>query len=513
MILVPIPETIESVARPVTLDIVRQLMTLSGLSHKTNIAFYGDMERAKQLNSALQSEGIDPNTFAFNDKIELEVSEKYEEDRIMNEALFNPENLLVFNDPALNVVMKPVYAWMETTVTVKYRASNKNQAIKWRDAMKAKISQHMNVLVHDATYAFGIPHSVVDVLRYLHSLRENVAGYGEDFDKYFDDHKLPKMREVTNQSGSQKLWVVPETQTCIQGWFDFEVPDEASKDGDGAAVVTSFNYKYYYHRPTLIVLIYPLMVHNQLIDEQYRKAKVKDHNDVLKSYGMVSRLMLPFESARLSDKQIRDFGYPIPSFDEFQPKSLPIKSRRVITAMIQLDEANPLDLMSLTDFGEYQLTPEIIQYLKDEHEYLVQPGMSAMNVTLYQDSNMIRSDPPSIQIDADLKVTSIEPLNLRTQHHLRLGLLTDWYMLKGNALERLQDHGRAANQMLMAIDPTLLQRGYLPPLIADEYISKISLLIALQNIRPLNAPVGGLARNNTVQFLTVQTSTKDLLTA
>lgn len=515
MTTLPIPETIESVSRPVTLDIVREVMRVTGISSKTNIAFYGDMGKAKQLNSSIDDQqGDDPNVFANNDRVEISVSENFYGDRVPNEAMFQPENLLVFNDPALNIIMKPMYSAMEVNISVKYRASNKGQAIKWRDMVKARISQHKMVHVHNATYNFGVPRMALEILKYLHGLRENVAGYGDKFEEYFDQYRLPKMTQLTNQSGSAFMWVVPETQAGIQGWFDFDLPDEASKEGEAGAVATTFTYRFYYQRPTALVMVYPLQVHNQLIDYRYRDFEITDHNDVLKEYSQSSRLMLPFEGAKLTEQMVTEWGYAIPTFDEFMPISTPIKSRRLITAMLQIDGANPQTLLNLGELGQKQFTDDMLAYLKAERAYLTHPGGSAIDVTYYKGRSMIDINKPSIIVDEDLNVIAQTPINLREQHHVRIGLLIDWYLLKGDALSRMEDHGRAAIAMLLAIDPSLYERGYLPELIGDNFVSKSSLLTAMQNIRPLMAPVGSnVYRSNTVQILFVDTTRQENLAA
>lgn len=505
MIQLPIPETTEQVTRPVMLDIVRQVMLMTGLSLKTNIVYFGDMEKSKQLNSAIGAEGDDPNTFAHNDKISLEVSEVYSPDRITNEAVFRPENLLIFDDGPLNVNMRPVYSMMDATIAIKYRASNKNQAIQWRDYMKSKISQRRDLNIHNVTYSYGVREELMRVLKEIHRLRENVAGYGDTFDKWFDDNRHPKMTVLTNQSGTATMWAMPETQVRVQGWFDWQLPEEPVKDGAGEAVTISFNYKFTYARPTEIAMIYPIMVHNQLLDQKYRDTPLEDQNDVQKVFSEFGRVMNYWEAAKLSDNQITEYGYSIPKFDEFMPESVPIASRRLLTLLFSVDLDKPNEFLTLTSLGQRQIHPDIIAYMKSEHDNLVKPGMCAINVALYRNQFLIDPNPIPLAIDEDLKVTATTPIQLRLQHHLRIGLLTDWDMLRAGALSRLQDHGRAAILMLLAIDPTLYERGYLPVLIGDNFVSKTSLLLAIGNVRTKNQAISPTGMQ-TVQTCFIETT-------
>jgi hypothetical protein len=315
------------------------------------------------------------------------------------------------------------------------------------------------------------------------------------------------MTKLTNLSGSASMWAVPETQVDLQGWFDWEqVPDESTKDSSGDTFTGTFNYKFYYARPIEVAMVYPIVVHNQLLDKKFRDVPLEDHNEVMKRYSYSGRVYNAFRGAELSKQQLTDFGYSIPTFDEFMPMSVPIRSRRLLTVLFTIDEADPTLFLNLGQLGQKQFTPEILEYLKAERDYLVQPGMSAIHVGLYKHQFMIETNPAPITIDADLNVRGTGVTNLRVQHHLRIGLLTDLDFLRGDALARLQEHGKAAIQILLAIDPTLADRGYLPKLIGDNFVSRGSLRMAIANVRPENKPTGFTAHFNSVQFVVVETN-------
>lgn len=487
------------------LDVIRQVMEITGISPKTNIVYYGELERGKQLNSALsQRVGDDPNKFAHNDRISLEVNEVFDTDRIPNEQVFGAQNLLIFEDPPLNIIMKPIYAAMDASVTVHFRADNKNAAIQWRDHMKAKISQRRDINIHDITYSYGIPKEFIYILTELHRLRENVAGYGDTFDKYFEEHRHPKITKLTNQSGDAELWVVPETQCRVQGWFDFELPDEPSKDGEGDTWLISFTYKFRYDRPTNIAFVYPLMVHNQVLDKRFRDDPVQDQDDVIKSYAMGTRTLVPFEGGHDAFNYTHRVGYAMPTFDEFMPQSIPLRTMRLLTIMFTLDEADPMNFLNLTQLGERKFTPEIVEYMKAEAPYLTKPHASMITLSLYR--NEILIDPSPFVVDSQLNVRGTTNPQFRLQHHLRISLLTDLFFLKGKALDRLAEHGKAAIQMLEAIDPTLKERGFMPELLGTNYVTRQSLLRASENIIPGDAPRGRMALFNTVQVLFIQSN-------
>jgi hypothetical protein len=481
-------------------------MRITGVSTKTNINYFGDIEKGKQLNSAIDVEGDDPNGFAFNEKITIEVAEDFIAERVPSEQIFGAENYLIFHDAPLEIIMKPFYAQIEASISVKYRASNESQAIQWRNMVKARISERRNLNMHNVTYSYGVPDEMLYILQELHRLRENVAGYGEDFETYFANHRAPHMTMLTNLNGTAKMWAVPETQTRVQGWFDWDLPEKADKDGDGEARIISFTYKFNYARPDGIAMVYPIVVHNQLIDEKLRDIPLEDHNDLQQSMAYNTHVLENFAGGKLGEQVLTDFGYAIPTFDEFAPKVVPISSRRVVTILFTVDKDNPRLFLNLGQLGQKQFTPEILEYMRSERNYLAKPFLSALNLSLYRNGNLINGEAPPITVDQNLNVLGVVDTNLRVQHHLRVGLLTDLHMLKGDAIHRLQEHGKAAIQILLAIDPTLAARGMLPALIGDNFVSKTGLLMAIGAIRPAKSMASYLVHFNTVQTLFVETN-------
>lgn len=504
-VLLAVPEMIECISRPIIFDVARQVIDITGLPTNINILYAGDGDKGKQLGSAIgMPEGQDPNKFAFNDKITIEVEEHYGEARVINEPVFGAGNLLIFEDAPLNIIMKPVYSLTDTILTVKYRAENKNKALYWRDTIEARLRMRRDVNMHTLTYSYNIPPEMIYILQQLHAMRESIAGYGETYDDYFISHSHPRITKQTNLNATAGLWTIPETQMKVQGWFDFETPENGSKEDDADTWTISFSYKFTYYRPTEIAMIYPLIVHNQLIPSTLRPEPLETEDDVIQAHSLSTRVLVAFDHPTQIAKSVHDQnGYSIPSYDEFMPSSVPLQTVRLLTALFTIDEQNPSLFLSLKNLGSKKIDEDLLQFMADEAQYLTQPYMSVVGISFYRNEFLI--SPTPLKVTKDLDVIGTTEINLRHQHHIRIGLLKDLFLLKGNATERFRNHGRAAIKILDTLDPTLKARGYLPPLIGDNYISKASLLMAMENMRP-NQSGPHLVNMVTVQTLIVETS-------
>lgn len=466
-----VPESIESITRPVVIDITRQIFEITGISDRTNIFYMGEIERGKQLNSSISNHGEDdPNRYAYNEKITIEVDETDVVDRMLSTAVARAENIFIFADDTIEAYIKPVYSETATTINFRYRAPDKNAALRWRNEMRSKISSGREMNVHSLSYHYPVPHEFVFILEELHRLRENVAPYHVDFDTWLTDHFTKRASILTNQSGTAKVWAVADRQVRIVGWFEFDgVPEQGTRDDDtGDAWTISFSYKFHYDKPIDCTMFYPLIIHNQLV-------KHRDENIVAPkypnpTYTWSAGAFQPFINGDDLTPFIDRRGISVPTWDEFIPSSVVTNTLRAITAMFTLDETNILRLGSLTDFTTFKFHPAILAFLKSEAPFMTMPFKSVFVLSLYRRTFLL--PPTSIRITSDLEIFSSAPLSLRDYHHYRLSLVTDWQKLAPDAIKRLQNHGEATHIIIDAIDPHVRRDGHLPVIIGDDYIPR-----------------------------------------
>lgn len=497
-----VPETHESITRPVVFDIARQIMKFTGMPESTTISYPGSIERVLQPGSAITGKTNDPIISGFTNKLIIEVEENYEKDRILNSAVYRPENLFIFRDLKLQTTIKPTYTATEVTLNFRFRASDKTTANRWRDDMKNRISMMRDIQEHNVTYHYLIPLEFLVILKEIHRLREAVAGYGENYETYFNNNVTTHASLITNLAGQSGQWGISETQARIIGYFDFDgIPEEGTAE-DGSAVWTiGFNYKFRYNKPIACVMMYPLMIHNQVI--KYRPATTDSPPNHLQSHGFTTAALSMFEKGNRLEYDQRQ-GYAIPAYDEFLPGSVVPHSLRVITALVSLDDEQPNFLLSLKDLGTRKIHPAVQTFLEGEIAYLTKPRFSVFAIHLYRNIDLTGND--ALMVDEDLNVFSTETLSKRDYHHVRLSLTKDWTQLHPAALDRIREHGIALQLILDAIDPTLNNKDLIPPILSGDYVRKEDLQKAIDemNRRKLKEGDGQIRQFNTVQTLIIE---------
>lgn len=456
-----VPDTEASTARPVTMEVIRQICAATGIDKNTNILYTTEEGEDAQLGSRIGDDG-EKTKFPSTNRVFVDVEEDYIRDRIMTSAIHHPEHNFIFLDQALGVYIKPVYSSTEVTINFRYRARDKVAARRWRDDVMNRTSMMRDVLLHTATYHYLIPPEHIYILKEIHRLRENQAGYGEDFDKYFKDNSTQRLTLLTNLSGTQDAWAISETQQQVQGWFDFEgVPEAGSKENESDAWTISFSYKYRYDKALACLMMYPLMIHNQPISKKFRDNKspyeVEDHQ---RSHSLSKGFFTHFEKNPRNPANPNISGVGIPEVDDFIPGQVLPKTMRVLTALVKLTTEDKRTLLDFKSLGKYKLDEVFMDFFETEAPYVTKPYESIIQVHLYRNTNI--SPDRFVRVNNQTVVSVTEDLNLRDFHHIRLSLVTDLTLLSNAAIERLRNNGCAFRTIMAAIFPQLMTDGLLP---------------------------------------------------
>jgi hypothetical protein len=459
-IVLPISDLAYSVERPVAYDIIRQLMDITQISSKTPIRFYGDEGKAAQQKSTLNKNEVSENRWSYDERISVEVEEEYDATAFFTMAVKQPENQFIFYDAALDVYIKPAYSQTKLNFNFKYKAGDKNQAMRWVNDIRTKVAMRRDVNLHEINYSYHLDERCIFLLTELHKLRETVAPYGEDFDTYFTDRLTSKASVISNLSGKASLWAISEKQIRVQGVFDFDaVPEKPDKDSEHDTWVISFSYKVSYDKPIEVNMSYPIIVHNQLVDQRYRPSEPTFKlTDKLRTFsasaGFATRFEVETEALLITGNQ----GIDIPSFDQFIPRSTPSVSLRVFTGLCQIAPEDKRSLLNLSQLGDFNLDEDILNFMRtSEYSFMSSTYRSIFTLSLYRDQFLLEDG--AFTVDSNLNVIATADLDLRKTYRLRLGLVAEFSYLSGAVINRFKNNPVVCEKLYKAINAALPDQG------------------------------------------------------
>lgn len=495
----PLPEVEKSITRPVVMDIVRQIIDITNSSKDTRILFLGDARSSAQVGSTVGANITENTKISSSEQMYIEVNEVYNENYLGTMAHAQTEQIPIFIDEYLGVVIKPIYTSRVFDITFRYRNPSKNRAKAWRDDIYMHVNQLRDVNLHVANYHYGIPLAYQVLLKEIHRLRENVSGYNESFDEYFLTNATTRFTQATTLDGSRSQYVVAERQRRIQGMFNFSgAPEKEQMGGDTSLWLTDFTYKVTLDVPTGAHMEYPIMVHNQLLDDKYIPKEPEDdrlHDDA-RSHSL--RALHHFEVPR-DIQRANPYEPPvkIPEHDDWLGDNAPPGMYPLVSALCQVDVQDNTYLLHLDELGEYHIDPEILEYFKKvEYRYLTLPFKSLYHVAHYRFKFL--STDRNVSVDSNLKVTTKKELSLRENNRICLFLLTDISAVDPACLKRMKRYPNVLRKTLKAMNVTYHQLVLLSP------------IIDLTGFMPELPKVGGLTKEqafrNFTQFNTVQSA-------
>jgi hypothetical protein len=460
IIVFPNEETQQSVTRSVVLAAVDAIREKTGIPDDIRIVYPGETETAPQPNSTMT--GYTGPVFGAKETLLIEITEEHEEDALVATPVLQPESLAWFKDWALSTAVRPVYVESKITITVKYKARDKTTAERWRNQIRTKWAQSVAGYVFDASYMQLFPEEFLVILKEIHRLRESTAPYNEDWYTYFKGHTTPRLTTVTNQSGSHARYAFPETQSGIQGIFDFEgMPEEGSRESESSAWTVSFSFHFNYDKPVSAVMNYPVMIHNQVLDQYYRPAPEDTHkfpDRKVLYHGKYSYLNYQLESGSQLQRFASKYGdILVPEYSEFVPEFVYPRTNSLVTFMMQLDLNDHRDVFNLPDaivaMLDHEIKPAVLAFLRAEAKWLTKQAQTIYNVALYEGMELMQST--CLTVDANLNIKTTFDMNPRNIYHLRFGILWDWSMIPADRWEEIRKHGEAVLESLKAIDPWL----------------------------------------------------------
>lgn len=455
-VVVEIPDTYNAITRPVIVEVARNLMEVMGLPRDTSLQFLGSSESAIQPGTTL-TKPKENNTFPYTNKLTIEASELYVEDRVLTTAVKRRENKAIFADQSLRVFIRPVYVGTEITLSIRFRTKDRVTAERWKDEFRVRTSQGRGELLHKLNYHYGIPPEFLTILSEIHTLRENTAGYGEDIQTWLRKSLTNKTTKLTTLSGSEPTLVVGEQQVGVVGWFEFIAnPENGSKAGDGGAWETGFDYKFVYDKVVATTFEYPLTVHNQLLDERFRPTKaIYDLANEYREPSWSLKNMEIYNSIYKDERKTGLGGVTLPDFDEWVPKYVQPNTTTLMSALTVVDLDNPRDLFNLKELGDYQIDPDILDLLAMEAPYMTYTNQSIFHISLFNWEYPLNEE--ALFVNEQLDVLATADLNPRNQYHVRLGITIDFTTLSKDAIERLRNSPEAFFEIIKILDPTFSQ--------------------------------------------------------
>ena len=438
-----IPETEQTIIRPIVIDMINQIKVMTKIDNNIKVLFPGDIGKMHQAGSTIDNDNREP-LLATSKYILITVDEQYDQDNIYTSIVNKVEQPPIFVDRNLEVMIRGVYIKSNITINVIFKTPNKTETKRWIDEIRTKLSGPImrDINLHTLHYSYSIPEPFLKLLKVIHRQREEIDGYGDNFNEYLKNHSTNKLTFVGDLGNKHRKSVVAETQFKIIGSFDFdELPEKPEKD-DSSSWSIKFSYKFNFQKPIACNMHYPIMIHNQLLPPEYLTfySSYYDPNNVPTQYTVSLAAMSHFDVQKITKEILNKYGYiKLPLFDDFilPPPCVFSGTKSIFIALCSLQLPNKKLLLNIKELDIIHINHTLLEFIiTSEYKYIGSIYQSVFNVSLFNWMNLMGDK--DLVCDKNLNIFSPIDLNLRNNYRVRFAVINDLNKLSLPALNRLK---------------------------------------------------------------------------
>lgn len=479
-----IPEVHKTCIRPAAIEVVKDVLKVLRIDEKiTPVEYNGALQNFAPRNSTLDKEA--ENVFETKQRVRINLNDEYVDRAVMSTPIYNQDHPCIFIDPDMQVFVYPVKQTREFSIDIQLFAPDRVTAGRWVRNLKSLISSTVYNNLHDVTFSYNIPLEVMQFLIDIHNRGEMLKPYNRKIADWFKDKFTKNFTFVTDQAGKNVAPVIAENQIKILGHFGdgVTVPrEEPDAEGSGGWV-TSLSYKFWMDIPEEMVMVFPLMTHQQLLSEKYINYELPEWVDILRSNSSASaQIYKHFDSAyQYSHPLDITPGIPIPTCDDWRrPNIISPSYTDILRILIQMEEGNP-EMCNLVDLdGNFAIYPRLLEYMKQTFSKMT--GRLYNNIfhcTVWRWDQLQRFE--EVRVDADLNVFFDGPVELRDNYHLCVHMLTDPSLLTDDAIKDLGQDSCAVYEYFKLLFPKYIDKymkkpttcGPIDPGVIKEVIKEI----------------------------------------
>jgi hypothetical protein len=435
-------EVKKTICNNVIFKIIDDLKVKTKLARDISIIYNDDMDVAKtnlQDNATSQSSPLP--TVSSQRRINIFAREEFNQDDITSTAVLQNNSFPIFRDNTNDIFINLIYLKVDYTLEVAYTSPSRTECIRWRDDIRARLSQMQSHMVHDVKYIVFLPTIVQDFISDMH---ENINRLSPiDVVEYFRIYGDNRLQLYTDLNSNNPQIGLEEIQSRILGLYDFSpLPEEIEKDKDTGTYTVKFNYKFSFDRPALVRIMYPFMVANRIVPSKYLEHitnALNYQNEEQRKplvYTQSGHFLSHFEAHRQLEYRLNtNLPLRIPYFDDYQERKLFPGYALQASMLVDINETDKRTLLNLNDLKQYYIREPILQYIiNGEKDYITKPYQSFIYIGVSQKDKHFNNY--ILTIDKDLNIKSTIDLDLMRETRIIFNFVYDLTYLDKAALRR-----------------------------------------------------------------------------
>lgn len=472
-------EVQKNITRPVVDSVVRDYFELLGLGgSKIEVRYAGDAEAIAVPGSTIDRKERFVR-LSTDERLEVDYEENYDENAVRSTPITRPEAPFIFYDPTTGVMVCPVRQELKSTITLRIHAADKQRVEILLRKYKTLISRDVDQMAHKLSYSYDVPPPILECLIDAYKLRENVAGYMDSFDDWFTKNFVPNKVTAYTINGQNPVCKIAESSIRAVTYFDEgdEVPKKEKEDEAGG-YYSEIRLGFYWQRVESMTVYYPILIHNQLMPEQYllidpeRALFGAQYTDPRymhyptngeNEYGRGGKRTELFSRFTYNHRGVYEnlsfHGVQDPVFDEWLD---PLTNgpyngyAQFVRQLVIKDFNDPTYMQTLGDFWHYKFSEHALEYLLGTKDTVTRSRENVFSITPYRGETIMNQF--ELKIDDENNIHYKQEIGDRETFHLLYLVCTDPSILTDQAIETLGCYPYFFYDYLFMISPTIACR-------------------------------------------------------
>lgn len=434
----------ETVTRPMLISIVEDIKKLLGLKHEVFTVFNVKDNIVKQKTAT--GNVIGKNT-VNSDKISIEYEEDTEDVSGKRLTSARPDFAYIYNDKEVGAYVMPIYHSRKMNISFTYSNKSKSKIFSIANKLKLYTSSDGYDQLHDIEYSYIIPNFVnkllIEINKLKNSREEDVTNrltLEQYIDKHFDD-RVDFANTVDGDIAKTEL-NIREAQTDIEGYITDDVDGIKPEYDDSTGYWNIiFNYEYVYEKPVSLLLHYPLLVYNHVIDKFFRAfhdEKPKYTKNAIRTgrvrelYNIIDREQDPNDPLTLKH---REQYLKIPEQDKINLPTINRVFLKLCSILIQVDDQDKKSLFNINDIPGLKLKRSYRDFMIRARDYISKECECMFYFELWKNGE--KDYHNKVVLDEQGNLTSSYEMDIKNTYRVTISILMDPDLLSARGKKML----------------------------------------------------------------------------
>lgn len=422
----------------------------------------------------------------LNEELLVEYREVNTDDMQMALSRSVPTGMVLHLDNSIHTKIAPVIRRKTLTISLTYSCKSKTLATRFINNIASYGSRDTNSMYHDLEYFYYVPDVIIEIVDVFNNLKNTYATTKTILEDYITATFNNQACMINSESGNdyKRKLAVREKQDTVIGTIttsNFDITKD--KDSDTNRWSVELEYVIEYDLPEQLVVMYPILIHNQPMPTKYRLDPTKLHTKTK------NRTIGEGKLASLAERIPEVLRIPRNSYYLHIPNQdmliLPPPAKRVVRLFSAIAVLDPLDLTKLFYLDELPgitIHPAVVDLMILEASYVGTILQSLFYLELYDNDAKMYSHKiiPKIVTTVvngvsttRVLLTTDKPLLISNLVRVCFNILTDLSALPTAFVDRIKANAAKANTMhppgsdvigtiysVLSIDVNMLNRDF-----------------------------------------------------